>query len=182
MDWLTTIVRGLAKPLKWWVVIAVWERGLRVRLGKNPKELLPGLHFRIPWLDRIYVQSVRHRTTTTRNINATTKDGKSVVVSIAIHFAVADVLKVYDSLSSPETTISSIAEASVVEEVKGRSLEDCDGLAAAASAAINDNDWGLGEVTVKIIGFTVCRAYRLLQGDSAYGAGLGWLDDGGERK
>ena len=62
MEWLSTIVRSLWRPFQWWVVVAQWELGLRIRLGKKTKALNPGIHFRIPFLDRIYIQSARLRT------------------------------------------------------------------------------------------------------------------------
>src|SRR3990167_9601576 len=105
MEWLTTIIKSLARPFQWWVVIAEWESGLLVRLGKNSRVLAPGIHLRIPFLDRIYVQSIRLRTISFSGMQCVTKDGKTAVVGASISFSVSNVKDLYDSCSTPEYTL-----------------------------------------------------------------------------
>jgi len=183
MEWLSSLLRGLAKPLKWWIVIATWERGLRVRLGKTSTALEPGIHLRIPWLDRIYVQSVRLRTLSTEKINAMSKDGKNVSISVAVHFTIKDVKRLYDSLSTPSYTIlATVAEhlISNASEIEARRLT-AEKLEAALDEWEDWKRWGIGELTLSVTGFSVCRAYRLLQNEYQGGAGL-WCLDGEDRE
>lgn len=188
MNWLSTIFNDWTKPFKWWIVIASWEAGLRIRLGKKAKRLNPGLHFKIPFLDRLFVQSIRLRTITRDNLNTTTKDGKTISICIAIDFAIADIEKLYDTLSSPETTINARVSEAIVHFIAATKLEElklkniCEIMSQAAWKGLD----GIFESTsVRIIGFSVCRTHRLLQNDYAQSQGLYSLDNkdsDGERK
>lgn len=179
MEWYTTLLRGFSKPFKWWLVVATWERGLRVRFGKNPKVLEPGLHFRIPYVDRVYVQSVRLRTLTDANINATTMDGRNIVVSVGIEFEIRDIAALYDSLSSPDQTIAARIAESIVRNVAHTASDKLamGQLAEFATSSIDVKPWGLESFRVSIISFTRCRAYRLLMNDYRSGSGVNRLED-----
>ena len=52
----------LSNVLTWVVVVAPWEQALRIRWGKTATLLKGGVYLRIPFIDRIYRQSVRKRT------------------------------------------------------------------------------------------------------------------------
>ena len=45
----------------WIVIVAPWEQALRIRLGKRVKLCKAGCYLRIPFIDRIYRQSIRRR-------------------------------------------------------------------------------------------------------------------------
>src|SRR6267143_1793761 len=117
MEWLTTLLRAFAQPFQWWIVVAPWERGLRIRLGKAAAELAPGIHWRIPFLDRIYLQSVRTRTITETYQTISSQDGCTLVLSIAIDFVITDLRQMFDTLSSPEATLKCRATAAIAEFV-----------------------------------------------------------------
>ncbi len=59
MESIKGLIEYLLNIVKFWIVIQPWERGIRVRFGKNQKLLNGGVHFRIPFLDTIYVQCVQ---------------------------------------------------------------------------------------------------------------------------
>ena len=82
MSWLSSIF-GFFRSFQCWVTVAPWEAGLRVRYGTKAFLLNPGLHWRIPFLDRIFIQPVRLRTIEPPTITLTTKDGKMLSIKIA---------------------------------------------------------------------------------------------------
>src|SRR5467141_2687015 len=102
MEWLATLLRAFAQPFQWWIVIAPWEQGLRVRIGKIAAELGPGIHFRIPFFDRIYVQSIRLRTIMRSNQTVSSFDGHPLALSFSIDFSITNLREMFDTLSSPE--------------------------------------------------------------------------------
>jgi hypothetical protein len=180
-----TIIQSITRPFKWWTVIAEWEQGIRVRLGQNSKLLKPGIHFRIPWVDRIYVQSVRLRTFYATGITCRTKDGKTAVFSLATHFRVKDVLRMYNELSSPETTIEAMAVEQAIALVESQDADTIRASDISAAIAMTESEkWGLEEIHFAITGFTCCRAIRVLMNDYNSTAGMNNLDqdEGGERK
>lgn len=177
--WLTQLAQSFAKPFQWWVVIAPWERGVRVRCGKRSKLLTPGLRFRVPFLDRVFVQSIRLRTLTTDNQTITTKDGETITVSHAVQFAIRDVQKLYDNLSNPESVIRAEAKTTIAEIV-ATSLADTLTPAKLMEKANQKLDqyqaWGMADVSIQITGYARVRTFRLIQHEHDNGANLWSLE------
>lgn len=178
------VLQSLTKPFKWWVVIAEWEQGVRVRLGKNTTHLMPGIHLRIPWLDRVYVQSARLRTITVTGITCRTQDGKTAIISLATHFTVANMLQLYQRLSSPETTLEAMAIEQVISYVEQRSSGEIKANEISSSLSVDLEDCGLSDVSFAVTSFTCCRAFRLISNDYSTSSGMGSIDHdyGGERR
>ena len=84
MSWLSSVF-GFFKSFQLWVTVAPWEMGLRVRLGKTATVLCPGPHWRIPFLDRMFVQQVRLRSLGIGGQTVTTKDGKPLSAVISFY-------------------------------------------------------------------------------------------------
>lgn len=168
MHWLTTAFQSMSRPLKWWVVIASWEQGIRIRLGKTTKRLDPGPHFRIPFFDRIYVQSVRLRITHAKDQSISTKDGVIVTFSIALQYQISDIVKLYQTVASVEAVLlfkaisraSSMISTSVIQDLNPKQLEDMINL------DMPGEEYGLDSVRVSVISFCTARCYRLITGDS----------------
>lgn len=175
MTWLSQFFGAVAKPFKWWVTVAPWERGVLVRLGKTARELLPGPHWRIPLLDRVYVQSVRTRTITDTNLTATTADRKTVVLSFAVHFAIGDVIQLYNAVANPEHTLRSRVCSLAMQHITGQpsetlSLSGIEEAVGAELAALTG--WGLTGVEFRVTAFAYVRTYRLLTNDYNVSSGL----------
>ena len=184
MSWLPTMLQSLSRPMKWWLVIASWEQGVRVRFGRNPTRLDPGIHLRIPFVDRIYVQSTRARVLTVENQSLSTKDGKVYTVSIAIHFRICDVVKLYEEMAQPEGVLACDAMSRVAQHIFIKQSKDID--PAALEDVINGdmpNYVGLGAVRVNVTGFCHSRCYRMITGATwlPTGASLDQAENSGEK-
>lgn len=180
----TAVLRAMSKPLKWWVVIAEWEQGIRIRLGKNSTLLSPGIHFRIPWLDRIYVQSDRLRTMTNSGITCRSRDNKTVVFGLAMHFAIANVKQLYMTLDDPEQTIRAYAIDQALKFIEVSNAADITTGALEKAVTFCDDrvaGWGLRDLSFTVTTMAVVRAYRLLSHEHESSSGLADLSYG-ERK
>lgn len=183
MNWLTTILEAFGKPFKWWVVVALYEQGIRVRLGKTVVLLGPGIHLRIPFLDRIYVQSRRVRTLSTTGQTVSTRDGHPLILAIAIHFSIEDMAVFYNTLASPETTINTRCEAAIAKYVSTHDRGDITprSIVRAVGDELPDS-WargcGLSRLEVEICGFVFARTIRLMMNDYQHGAGLYSIEHG----
>lgn len=109
----------------WWTVIQPWEQGIRVRLGKDRKKLLPGIHFKIPYVDCVFKQTVRRRYTTFGPISVTTSDGATLTLSGALGYTVRDLDLLYDRLQHAEDGIHAIVAGAVTEFVSNHTLLEC---------------------------------------------------------
>ncbi|MDZ4250332.1 MAG: SPFH domain-containing protein [Candidatus Nanopelagicales bacterium] len=183
MNWFTTLFSTMGKPFLWWVVIAPWERGVRIRLGRTARLLEPGLHFRIPGVDRIYAQSIRLRTLWSCNQTVTTRDRRTVTISIAVNFRIADLLEVYNSLSTPDVTIRAAALGLAMDCISQRDRDQVTPGAVAQHINEGLKGWGCGlaDLSARITTFVEGRAIRLLSHEYETGSGLGDFEPGETR-
>lgn len=176
MEWLATFFRNIGRPFQWWVVLAPWEHGLRIRLGRVSKELGPGIYFRIPFLDRIYVQSVRLRTLTDTNSTTMTADGKAATFSIAVDLAIGSMRTLFDSLAAPECTVLTIALSFITADIGERQSSEltADGIGRTATAYLRDTcgDVGLTDIEVRITSLALVRTYRIVNNGYRESGGL----------
>ena len=173
MQWLTSVLQSAIKPLKWWLVVAAWEQGLRVRLGKTTKRLDPGFHWRIPFLDRAYVQSVRLRVAHASNQSISTKDGVVVTFGLALQYQVCDVVKLYQAVAAVEGVLlyAAVSKAArLISTVESAAL-DPEKLEQGINAEMPGEEYGLEKVQVSVTTFCTARCYRMITGDSWIGGG-----------
>ena len=150
---------------RWWVVVAPWEQAVRVRLGKRATLLHPGLHLRIPGLDRVYRESVRLRTVDLGLQTISTTDGKTVTLSGFIRYKVVDLLEVMNALHHPEDTLADEAMGAIAKCVQTSMAASVTPSAVeeAATLAVQDIGYGLGCMSVGITDFAFVRTYRIIQ-------------------
>lgn len=164
MTWLSQIF-GFLKSFQFWIVVAPWEQALRVRLGKAADVLRPGVHLRLPFLDRIFVQSVRLRSISDSGQTMTTKDGHVLTLSVAVFYAIEDIGKLFQSVSHPESTLLFQVQGLVSEFIGKTNRSDI--LPSDIEKYVTDNmpatEWGLGQVKMTVVTFAYVRVYRLLQ-------------------
>lgn len=95
---------GITDFLKWiweqferyilpFTIIRIYERGVRLFFGKDPKHVLPGLRFKVPFIEEIYTEVVTPNTLQAKCVHVTTSDGKTISVSPAIEYIIEDVIK-----------------------------------------------------------------------------------------
>ena len=167
MQWLSQILSSLAQPFKWWIVVAPWEGALRIRLGKVAGELGPGIHFRIPFLDRIYVQSLRLRSISDTGQTMTTKDRKVVTISVGVEYGIANLLRVYEALANPESVLIYRVQGIIADHVNG---VDSNALSphtiqAAVRSNLQAGEWGMDRLQLHVTSFAFVKTYRFMMND-----------------
>lgn len=150
----------------WWVIVVPWEAGVRVRFGRWVRVLGPGPHLRLPFVDRVFVQSTRLRYTDLPVQTITTLDGSTVTVSGTVGFLVSDIRILYETLHHASDTIMNLAMAAVAESVRSRRLDQCKPaeIESEVTGKIDLSKFGLGDARFSLIDFAVVRAIRLING------------------
>lgn len=159
MTWLGHLLSSLVRPFQWWVVVAPWEGALRVRLGRVAAVLEPGIHLRIPFLDRIYRESLRLRCFEETGITVSAADGRVVVLSVAVVFRIADLELLFQTLATPEEILAARVVSELVATVR---RENADLEPGRLAGVVPAEEWGLADVSVSITSYAVCRAFRLI--------------------
>lgn len=161
-SWLTPLAHAFAQPFKWWFVVAPWEQALRIRLGKRAVLMGPGIHFRLPFLDRVYRQSMRLRTIRDEGQTMTTADGRVLTISVGVEFEVADLRRLYESLANPEVVLLVRVRSVLAQEITTTHSSELTPASLQRAFEV-PRDWGLKSVRVFVVGFAYTRTYRLIQ-------------------
>jgi hypothetical protein len=165
MNWVTDLFNYLSKIFQWWIIVLPWERGIRIRLGKRQKILAPGVYLKLPVIDQVFIQSVRLRYMGIPVQTVTTKDGKTISISGSVGYAITDISRLYNTIYSPTATITNIAMGEIAHFCASNMLENClpSEIELNCSKHLSANEFGIGEITVKITGYAVVKTYRLIQ-------------------
>lgn len=161
---LNEVISQILNLLQWWIVIAPWEAAIRVRRGRNITTLKPGMHFRIPTLDRFFIQRTRKRYMTTPTQTVTTKDRQAVTVSGGTAYSIVDIGTLYNTLSDPEDVIQTETLALVTQYIAAHSLEEItpNSIQNHVSQNLDLNKYGLGDVSFLITDFVCVKTYRII--------------------
>jgi hypothetical protein len=161
---LISLVQQFFRLFVWWVMVAPWEQAIRVRAGKWVTLLGPGPHWKIPVLDKAYVQSIRRRMVNLNMQTLTTTDGKTVTVSGALGYRITDLLKLYQTLHHAEETLRTLALGEIANFVQSHAISDVTPIAIlkAVPSALRLDRFGLGDGEIRITSFAVIRAHRLI--------------------
>lgn len=178
MNQVKEFLEYIFNAFKIWVIVQKWESGLRVRNGKKIKLLRPGLHFKIPYFDSVYVQEVRLRVVSMPTQTITTKDNETITLSAAIGYSITDIEKLYLTLFHPETTVKNIAMSFISDYISTRAAESLklDDLEAAAVEHLKKLDYGIDFSYLKLTNFARVKTYRLIQDRNWFSEGLQMTD------
>ena len=106
-------------------IIHIYERGVILTLGKNPKPVNPGLRFKAPFIQEIFTEIITPDTLQAKCVHVTTTDGKTVSVSPAIEYMVTDVIKWIIETNEAKTNLHDILRATVADYLTDITWEEC---------------------------------------------------------
>lgn len=164
---ISEILRAFSRLFTWLIIVAPWEQAIRVRLGSHVRLLNQGWYLRIPFIDRVYRQSIRRRLVTIPAQTLTTADGKALSVSGAIGYEIVDLMRLYETLHDPNDTIESEISAMVADFVGSRPLAECkpSALQTDVRSKMRLNRYGLNGTEFYVTNFVAVRTYRLITGE-----------------
>lgn len=161
------LIAMMKNLFQWWVTITPWQQGVRVRFGKHVKLIGPGLHFKMPFFDTVYMQAIRVRAQHIHNQTLTTKDGKSLTLASAIQYQITDLLTVYEKIHNAHDLIEQKVQSSVANNVYSRPLSEItpSELELMVLKDLNFEEFGLEIKGFNITAFALVKSYRLINGD-----------------
>lgn len=101
--------------------------------------------------------------------NLTTKDGKSIVLKSALTFEIFDLLLLYNGLSHPQNTMLGKMMSEASEYIAEKNMDELSQSAIRkhVQAQLSSFDeYGIKNISVQILCFSVVRTYRLIQDQS----------------
>ena len=164
MNWLREIFTSLKRLFFWFVTILPWEQGIRVRLGKHRKELQPGIHLAIPFIDQIFSQNIRMHVNDFPNQTLTTIDNKTITLSVTVAYSISSMLELYQSVENPGNAVLSTAMGEIAQFISTNNMERCKPreIENHVTEKLEKLPWGLKFHFVKITDFAVTKTYRII--------------------
>jgi regulator of protease activity HflC (stomatin/prohibitin superfamily) len=106
-------------------IVKQWERVALIRLGRIVKiEEKPGLHFKIPLIDTLYVVDMRMQTIQLKGQTTITKDNISVSIDTVVFTKVEDPMKVILQIEDYKDAVAKYAQTSIRDVMGKYSLDD----------------------------------------------------------
>lgn len=118
IEWLSRLMGSW----KFWAVVAPWEIGVRIRLGKVAATLEPGPHLRIPLLDEITLVGTRLRIGATPPVTLPGSAGKVRTVTAVVGYRIHDPVASMMRYANPEPAVLSAVQA---ELAQSKTAADC---------------------------------------------------------
>lgn len=167
MEWFKAVLNIVGEIFNWFFIINPWERAIRVRIGKHIKKIDPGIHFKIPFFDRVFKQSIRLRICAVKSQSVTTTDGHTLTVAGAIEYSINDILPLYNTINNPEETINQTVQSLVSKYIAENTLERCKpkDVMAYVNSNLNLDQWGLSSSRYLLTDFAIVKTYRIITGE-----------------
>lgn len=173
MEYLNKFLEQIKMFLTWWVILSPWEKGIRVRFGKNIKMLDSGIHFKIPIFDKVFIQTIRSRNVASTIQTISTKDNISISISIIIQYSIKDIYKMYNTLHHPEMTLQNIIIGRLSEYISNNNISECScyKILNNMNTTLDTSKYGIELEGVTIATFAIVKTFRLIQDQS-------WINEG----
>lgn len=162
MPFLQELVRVVSSIVTPWVVLAPWESGIRIRIGRRVHKLEPGFNWVLPVIDRISVQTTRLRVCQLQMQTLSTRDGRTLMLCATVGYAIHDIVTLYDTLHHAEDTIKNVVADAIAQAVRNADSPTPVDIAAAATAGASRLcEYGLSNVSVALTDFAFVKCYRI---------------------
>lgn len=155
MNFLYQLLEFLRKLFDFLFVVEPWEQAVRVRFGKHLRLFGAGVHFKLPFFDRVYGQNVRRRVMPIGTQTTTTRDGKCVTINGSLGYRITDVLKLHQTLHDAEGSVLQEVSGKVHRYIAGHDVADCtpEKIMQAVGEALPLDKYGLGECDFFLSGY-----------------------------
>jgi regulator of protease activity HflC (stomatin/prohibitin superfamily) len=169
MSALSQILSGFRNLFQWWIVLAPWEAAVRVRGGRAVTVLGAGIHLRIPFLDRLFVQSTRFRISDLPIQTVTTEDGHTLTLKGQVGYRIKDIERLYNAVHAAEATVVSVVQSEISEYLVNHPIISATPSmvrkAVDAAVAKRLQGFGLADCEVSITDYARVKTYRLITQD-----------------
>lgn len=165
MNQVKEFIEYILNLVKIWVIIQPWQQGIRVRIGKHRRILNPGIHFKIPYFDSVFVQETRMRIVDMPLQTISCKDQNTVTLNASFGYLISNIDKLYLKLYHPETTLKNLTMAKVTDYISTRKFAEIElsDLESQVLSELKSLDYGIQFETFQVMSYASVRTYRLIQ-------------------
>ena len=158
--------------VQWWemlnpfFIIRDYQEGVLLRFGKYKKNLLPGVHLKIPFVDEVMEQHTVVTTLSLPSQSLYTSDKVNLVAKGVIKYKISDIktflLEVFDA----KDALSDMTQSIIKEIVMDKSLNECINSELDAiltkKVRVEARRWGVEIQKVTLTDLAPIRSFRLI--------------------
>lgn len=125
LDKIIDLIKDLWNDFKPLIFVNQYQCGVILRAGKYNRNLSPGWHFRIPFIDDYHVDIVAIDTMATKSVHITTLDDKTITAVPVIEYEVDDIKKFLIDTNDARSNIHDITRAYVSDYLTDCTWAEC---------------------------------------------------------
>lgn len=149
--------------------IDCYERGIRLRLGENPKTLEPGFHLQWPfYIDRVITENVVPKLYQLATQSIMTKDGVTISAGAVICYQIRSIEKAILEVESVQHAVADSCQATLAEEILSSTWDEVrwPGYSSRLLASCRKLAWkyGVEIMSVRFCELAPVRNYRTITG------------------
>jgi hypothetical protein len=145
-------------------IVDQWESGVHLRVGKFIKVVGPGLNWKIPFFDKIWVTPVITQTVHLRPQTLTTLDERSIVLTTIVRYHVFNVQSFLLNVMHANDVLVDMTQGIIRDIVETTNWEDLVDLTEFVTPEVNEQvvKWGIAIEAVKFPDLGEIKTYRIM--------------------
>jgi regulator of protease activity HflC (stomatin/prohibitin superfamily) len=169
IDLVVTFIHDIL-PFK---IVDQWEQGVHLKTGKFYRIVYPGLNWKIPFFDKIWVTPVITQTVNLSPQTLTTADDRSIVLSTIVRYHVFNVQSFLLNVMHANDVLVDTTQGIIRDIVEGTNWEDLYDLTNTVTPEVNQEviKWGIKIEAVKFPDLGEIKTYRLMTDGSSKSQG-----------
>lgn len=163
-DKLIDFIIQLGKDGLPFVIVEQWGAAVQLRFGKYYRTLAPGIHFKIPFFDRIAETSVITQSVSLPAQTLTTQDEQTIVLKAIVRYRISDVKKYLTEVEHANMVLVDTTQGiirDVVEVTDWVDLVDVNTIFTRKAKSFMKR-WGIDIEKVTITDLGIVKTYRIL--------------------
>lgn len=149
-------------------IVDQWEAGVHLKTGKFHRVVHPGLNWKVPFFDKIWVTPIITQTVNLSPQTLTTLDERSVVLTSIVRYHVVNVHSFLLNVMHANDVLVDTTQGIIRDIVETTEWNDLVDLTNIVTPAVNEEvaKWGITVETVKFPDLGEIKTYRII-GDLA---------------
>lgn len=147
-----------------WKIVDQWEGGVHLKTGKFYRVVSPGLNWKVPFFDKIWVTPVITQTVNLKPQTVTSEDEKSVVLSSIVRYHIHDVQKFLLGVMHANDVLVDTTQGIIRDMVEGCKWDDLYDLGSVVTPEVNEqvSKWGITIEQISFPDLGEIKTYRIM--------------------
>lgn len=160
IDFIVTFIKDIL-PFK---IVDQWEQGVHLRFGKFYRVVYPGLSWKFPFFDQVWVTPVITQTVNLKPQTVTTLDDQTVVLSSIVRYHIVDVEKFLLGVMHANDVLVDTTQGIIRDIVESTSWDDLVDLGQTVLPEVNGEveKWGIKVQLISFPDLGMITTYRII--------------------